>query len=78
MTAAVKDLVEVRINSLLHAWVRELISNQSATQNVIEGNKIVVFSKSWCPYCRKAKTFLAEEYPNASAKIIEYVWSSNS
>mmetsp|Transcript_26324 Transcript_26324/g.57063 ORF Transcript_26324/g.57063 Transcript_26324/m.57063 type:complete len:141 (-) Transcript_26324:91-513(-) len=27
----------------------------------IEGSKVIVFSKSYCPYCRKVKTLLDEE-----------------
>lgn len=30
-------------------------ANQSFIQKTIRENKVVVFSKSWCPYCSKVK-----------------------
>ncbi|KAI8052196.1 glutaredoxin-1 [Syncephalis plumigaleata] len=34
-------------------------------QRAINGNKVVVFSKTWCPYCVRAKEILQEERVNA-------------
>ncbi|EKM84340.1 hypothetical protein AGABI1DRAFT_82018 [Agaricus bisporus var. burnettii JB137-S8] len=31
-------------------------------EKAISENKIAIFSKSWCPYCKKAKTLLSQEY----------------
>jgi glutaredoxin 3 len=32
-----------------------------------------VFSKSWCPYCKKAKALLATEYPEVKPVVFESV-----
>ncbi|RKP27891.1 thioredoxin-like protein [Syncephalis pseudoplumigaleata] len=29
-------------------------------QRAIHGNKVVIFSKTWCPYCHRAKAILQE------------------
>ena len=42
-------------------------------QNAIAGNTVVVFSKSWCPYCKRAKTLLATEYSGVEPVIFESV-----
>jgi thiol-disulfide isomerase/thioredoxin len=42
-------------------------------QNAIAGNAIVVFSKSWCPYCKRAKQLLKTEYCDVEPTIFEYV-----
>lgn len=36
-------------------------SPSQVVESLIESNKIVVFSKTWCPYCRKAKHFLTDK-----------------
>jgi len=33
-------------------------------QKIIDDNKVVVFSKSWCPYCRASKSLLDEKKAN--------------
>ncbi|KAI0308279.1 glutaredoxin, partial [Multifurca ochricompacta] len=40
-------------------------------QNAVNEGTIVVFSKSWCGYSRKAKKLLAEEYPEVTPVIFE-------
>ncbi|CAB9510200.1 Glutaredoxin-2 [Seminavis robusta] len=41
-------------------------------QDVIANNKIVVFSKSYCPYCRQAKmTFNSIDNPKLEYKVVE-------
>ncbi len=42
-------------------------------QETISSHKITVFSKSSCPYCRRAKTLFKDNYPNADIGIIEFV-----
>lgn len=42
-------------------------------QNSVAENKIVIFSKTWCPYCRRAKTLLTSKFPKAQTKILECV-----
>jgi len=39
--------------------------------NAVDGNTVVVFSKSWCPYCKRAKALLATEYPEVQPVILE-------
>jgi len=46
-------------------------SPKDIVENAIAQNTIVVFSKSWCPYCRKAKKLLATEYAGSEATILE-------
>jgi len=33
-------------------------------QKIIDDNKVVVFSKSYCPYCRSTKSLLDEKKAN--------------
>lgn len=40
--------------------------------DMIEQNKVVVFSKSYCPYCRQAKmTFNSIDNPKLEYKVVE-------
>ncbi|RXW14058.1 hypothetical protein EST38_g11795 [Candolleomyces aberdarensis] len=48
------------------ATVKELVDS------TVEKNPIVIFSKSWCPYCKKAKNLLATEFKDVPATIFEY------
>ncbi|KAG2203369.1 hypothetical protein INT47_010067 [Mucor saturninus] len=38
----------------------EMAQVQELVEKIIESNKVVVFSKSYCPYCVKAKAVLKE------------------
>ncbi|KAI0050595.1 glutaredoxin, partial [Auriscalpium vulgare] len=40
-------------------------------QQAIADNKVTIFSKSYCPYCRRAKALFSSEYPEVEPKIIE-------
>jgi glutaredoxin 3 len=42
-------------------------------QNAIAQNTAVVFSKSWCPYCKRAKELLATQYSDIEVTVLEYV-----
>ena len=44
-------------------------------EDLIANNRIAVFSKSWCPYCKRAKALLANNYADVPAEVIEYVHS---
>eukprot|EP00566_Odontella_aurita_P024828 CAMPEP_0113558926 /NCGR_PEP_ID=MMETSP0015_2-20120614/18618_1 /TAXON_ID=2838 /ORGANISM="Odontella" /LENGTH=98 /DNA_ID=CAMNT_0000460517 /DNA_START=237 /DNA_END=533 /DNA_ORIENTATION=+ /assembly_acc=CAM_ASM_000160 len=37
----------------------------------IEGNKIVIFSKSYCPYCSTTKSLFQSKFPGVAARVIE-------
>nr|NP_001139920.1 Glutaredoxin-C2 [Salmo salar]ACM08688.1 Glutaredoxin-C2 [Salmo salar] len=41
----------------------ELEASLDAINKVIESNSVVVFSKSYCPFCVKAKNLLNDVYP---------------
>ncbi|KAK9367350.1 thioredoxin-like protein [Lipomyces kononenkoae] len=34
---------------------------QTQVKELVSGNPVIVFSKSWCPYCRQAKQTLDNE-----------------
>ncbi|KAI1793991.1 glutaredoxin [Ganoderma leucocontextum] len=40
-------------------------------ENSISENKIVIFSKTWCPYCKRAKNLLTSKFPEAKTKVLE-------
>ncbi|PAV22842.1 glutaredoxin [Pyrrhoderma noxium] len=40
-------------------------------EDLIANNRIAVFSKSWCPYCKRAKALLANNYADVPAEVIE-------
>mmetsp|Transcript_28601 Transcript_28601/g.44480 ORF Transcript_28601/g.44480 Transcript_28601/m.44480 type:complete len:111 (+) Transcript_28601:103-435(+) len=43
---------------------------KTSVETEIASNKVVVFSKSYCPYCSQTKSTFAG-IPNANAKVIE-------
>ena len=47
--------------------------SDSGHQSTIAENKITIFSKSWCPYCKKTKDLFARDFADVETKIIEYV-----
>ena len=67
---SVKQFVEVSVYSLCSVLK---VAYALLSQASIHDHKIVVFSKSWCPYSRRAKKLLAEEYSGEDIHIIEYV-----
>ncbi|KAK7686590.1 hypothetical protein QCA50_010190 [Cerrena zonata] len=40
-------------------------------ESSISNNKIAIFSKSYCPYCKRAKALLTSEYPDVQTEILE-------
>ncbi|KAH9944000.1 glutaredoxin [Epithele typhae] len=40
-------------------------------EETIAGNKIAIFSKSYCPYCKRAKALLTSKFANVETKIYE-------
>ncbi|KAI0652318.1 glutaredoxin [Trametes meyenii] len=40
-------------------------------ESTISENKIAIFSKSYCPYCRRAKQLLQNKFPDVQTKIYE-------
>ncbi|KAG5644971.1 hypothetical protein DXG03_007343 [Asterophora parasitica] len=47
------------------------MSVQQLVDSAIAENKIAIFSKSYCPYCKKAKALFAEEFPDVETKVYE-------
>jgi glutaredoxin 3 len=42
-------------------------------QDTINDNKVTIFSKSYCPYCKSVKQLFASEFPDVKPTIYEYV-----
>ena len=74
------------LSSVLSSWSSSSSRNMSAStstalatdtpklvEDLIANNRIAVFSKSWCPYCKRAKALLASNYADVPAEVIEYV-----
>ncbi|KAK9472904.1 glutaredoxin [Dipodascopsis tothii] len=65
------------LNRLASAFTRsfsstasfDMASVQTKVQALINENSVMVFSKTWCPYCRQAKATL--EQKKAGAKVVE-------
>ena len=51
------------------------MSAKQIVEDAIAGNKIVIFSKTYCPYCRRAKTLLTSDFAHLKDQIYinEYV-----
>lgn len=49
--------------------VANMAVTKQQVQSIIDENKVVVFSKSYCPYCRQTKSTLDEL--NADYKVVE-------
>ncbi|KAI0361135.1 glutaredoxin [Trametes cingulata] len=47
------------------------MSVKELVENTIAENKIAIFSKSYCPYCRRAKSLLTAKFPDVPTKILE-------
>ncbi|KAH9948193.1 glutaredoxin [Amylocystis lapponica] len=50
---------------------RRLMAVKDTVEAAIADNKITIFSKTWCPYCKRAKGILTSSFPDASTKILE-------
>jgi hypothetical protein len=42
-------------------------------QQTIAENRVVIFSKSYCPYCKSAKDLFATRFPDVSVEVLECV-----
>ncbi|EPQ60274.1 glutaredoxin [Gloeophyllum trabeum ATCC 11539] len=40
-------------------------------ETTINDNTIAIFSKSYCPYCKRAKALITSKFPNVPTKIYE-------
>ncbi|MBA0553746.1 hypothetical protein Gohar_006649, partial [Gossypium harknessii] len=59
---AVKFLIaSILVIAASLCWVSSADSSEAAfVKKTISAHKIVIFSKSYCPYCRKAKSVFKE------------------
>jgi hypothetical protein len=67
---SVKSRVDVRISELLWAVIFE---PNGFDQSAIAEHKVMLFSKSYCPYCRRAKQLFAKDFPDTPVEVIELV-----
>ncbi|KAF7793469.1 hypothetical protein EIP86_004581 [Pleurotus ostreatoroseus] len=44
---------------------------RDTVETAIAGNTITIFSKTWCPYCKRAKQLLTTKFPDAKTQILE-------
>ncbi|KAF8902196.1 thioredoxin-like protein [Gymnopilus junonius] len=47
------------------------MSVKQLVEDAITSNKITIFSKTWCPYSKKAKALLTSEFPDTKTVIYE-------
>jgi len=40
-------------------------------EDSIAENRVVIFSKSWCPYCKRVKGLFSDNFPDVKAHVIE-------
>lgn len=46
-------------------------SPKDFVEDTINNNKVVIFSKSYCPYCAETKQLFRNFFPNVNVKVIE-------
>ncbi|KAK7032780.1 glutaredoxin [Favolaschia claudopus] len=61
----------ISVNLFSASTSKAPMSVQEIVENAIDNNKIAIFSKSWCPYCKKAKALFAAEFPEEKPLVIE-------
>ncbi|KAI0286860.1 thioredoxin-like protein [Russula aff. rugulosa BPL654] len=50
--------------------LKDMAVKDLVTQTIAE-NRIVIFSKSYCPYCKRAKDLFATNFPDVHVKVLE-------
>ncbi|KAI0271461.1 thioredoxin-like protein [Gloeopeniophorella convolvens] len=50
--------------------LKEMATKDLVNQTIAD-NKVVIFSKSYCPYCRRAKNLFATEFPDVPVTVLE-------
>ncbi|KAH7923781.1 glutaredoxin [Leucogyrophana mollusca] len=53
------------------SYQKKVMAVKDTVETAINGNTITVFSKTWCPYCAKAKKTIAQTFPNLKTEIVE-------
>ncbi|KAG6818900.1 hypothetical protein H0H93_000469 [Arthromyces matolae] len=47
------------------------MSVKQLVDTAVADNKVAIFSKSWCPYCKKAKALFQDEFPDVETTVYE-------
>lgn len=76
--AAIKEFVDVSPLSISNAYPTtctsaNVIGSLDPHQKKIADHKIVVFSKSYCPFCSETKQYFASRYPQETVEVVECV-----
>ncbi|KAF8207049.1 thioredoxin-like protein [Mycena galopus ATCC 62051] len=50
---------------------KSVMSTKEFVESAINDNKIVIFSKSTCPYCRRAKALFKDNFPEENPAVFE-------
>ncbi|KAF8195130.1 thioredoxin-like protein, partial [Pholiota molesta] len=58
-------------SSTLSDHQRYKMSVQQFVEDSIAKDKVVIFSKTYCPYCKKVKDLFAEKFPDVEAHVYE-------
>ncbi|KAI6119739.1 thioredoxin-like protein [Pisolithus croceorrhizus] len=58
-------------SSPLHQPHGSMGSARDFVEDTINNNKVVIFSKSYCPYCAETKQLFRSKFPNIPVKVIE-------
>ncbi|KAJ6459407.1 thioredoxin-like protein [Mycena vulgaris] len=48
-----------------------IMATKQLVETAINENKIMIFSKSTCPYCRRAKALFAAQFPDETPIVFE-------
>ena len=72
---SVKTIVDVSVlfNFLPFLFDAHGYRCRYGSQAAIADNTVALFSKSYCPYCRRAKSLFQSQFPNVPVKVYEYV-----
>jgi hypothetical protein len=63
----------VDVSVVLLVFTDSLLTCNDDEQGLVSSNDVVIFSKTWCPYSKKAKELIKTLHPDDKVKIIEYV-----
>ncbi|KAF9218549.1 putative glutathione transferase [Gyrodon lividus] len=47
------------------------MATEEFVENTIKSHKIVVFSKTYCPYCKATKSYFANNHPTEAVEVVE-------
>ena len=57
---------------MMRSFETSFTQSENAQQTIAE-NRVVIFSKSYCPYCKGAKDLFATRFPDVHVKVLECV-----